>query len=129
VIRFTRRHLPEPETLVNKALIALAALALPLAPRAVADEPKKAEVRWEYATIVTGGRVNVRLTTGAEEVEAESWANLAEKLKLTPKGTAYQVAVLDHLGGQGWELVSHAASTGEYKAGGTSHSYTFKRRK
>lgn len=114
---------------MTRFLIALTCLALPLAWPAVADEPKKADVKWEYATISTGGRVNVLLVTGAEEVEAESWANLTEKLKLTAKGKAYQVAVLDHLGSQGWELVSHAISSGEYRAAGTSHYYTFKRRK
>ena len=102
-----------------------------------ADEPKKVdplkpaavvkpETRWEYATISTGGRANVHLVTSTEDVSADSWANLAEKLKLTPNGTAYQVAVFDYLGGKGWELATHAATATDNRP--ANNSYTFKRR-
>ena len=104
---------------------------------ATADEPKKADpvkpaeaaradVRWEYATLSTGGRANVHLLSSADDVTAESWSNLAQKLKLTPKGTAYQIAIFDHLGSQGWELVTQTATAVDNRP--ANQSYTFKRR-
>lgn len=60
-------------------------------------------------------RTRVRWVTGDGEVEATSWEELASKLKAPEaKGTlsvaGHKVRVLNHLGNQGWELVS--AGTG-----------------
>jgi hypothetical protein len=69
-------------------------------------------------------QTTVRWITAAGEVEATSWEELAEKLKLPPARSgvitpaAHRLRVLNHLGGQGWELVS----------GGTAATSLFKRK-
>jgi hypothetical protein len=53
----------------------------------------------------------IRWITAAGEVEATSWQELAEKLKLPPArsgvvtAAGHRLRVLNHLGGQGWEMV------------------------
>jgi hypothetical protein len=56
-------------------------------------------------------KVSVRWVTGDGETEADDWAALAGKLKApaAAKGAnaaAHRVKLLNHLGSQGWELVS-----------------------
>jgi hypothetical protein len=66
----------------------------------------------------------VRWITAAGEVDATSWEELAEKLKLPPARSGVvtpatqRLRVLNHLGAQGWEMVN----------GGTASSSVFKRR-
>ena len=67
--------------------------------------------------------------TGDADVEAQGWDDLAAKLKMsgakkaaTPAGR--KVQVLNHLGGEGWELVG---VTGGTTAAGAA-VWTFKRR-
>jgi hypothetical protein len=71
-------------------------------------------------------RLTVRWVTGENEIEATSWEDLAAKLKAPeakPGATtpvAHKLRVLNHLGSQGWEMVS--AGTG------TSGIWVFKRK-
>lgn len=111
---------------MKKLPIALALLAWPLA-AATAEEPKRAEVvKWEYATITAGGTLTFE--SGGGETQAESWDNLAEKLKVSvPKGTSARLAVLNSLGDQGWELASDAVTL--TTLANPNHFYTFKRRR
>jgi hypothetical protein len=65
---------------------------------------------------------------GDDEVEASGWEDLATKIKApaAKKGAtpdAHRMKVLNHLGRQGWELVSHHKLDGN----GTA-VWTFKRR-
>jgi hypothetical protein len=74
-------------------------------------------------------RIRATWITGDDEVEATSWADLATKIKApaAKKGAtaaAQKMKVLNHLGEQGWELVSY------HQRGSISGSdvWTFKRR-
>jgi hypothetical protein len=107
-------------------------LVVPFSPAAPAlgDKPK-----WEYAELsyrVTPARaagvdadgkeipavpagVAVRWTTGAGEVEAKSWAELAEKVKASgfkkDGSVAFQkIQILNHLGSEGWEVIAPEAT-------------------
>jgi hypothetical protein len=119
------------------ALFTAAALAAGPATGAPAlgDKPP----RWEYAElhvqrsavirplpIAPGGAaanplpaptVTVRWATAEEEVQAESWEQLAEKLKApAPKKegtpTVHKLRVLNRLGADGWEVVEHTGTDG-----------------
>jgi hypothetical protein len=81
-------------------------------PQAAGQEPKKA--KWEYCKFTIIGnkgtnKVRWTLTTGKEKVEAASLKDLGEKLKMKDSPTV-NLAVLDHLGEDGWELVSYTAN-------------------
>ena len=71
-------------------------------------------------------RLAVRWVTGDGEIVASSWEELATKLKAPeakPSATtpvAHRLRVLNHLGSQGWELVSVGM--------GTTSPWVFKRR-
>lgn len=92
--------------------------------------PVKPADKWEYGTLtkqnqpiwVEAGRVAI----------AKDWTDLAQQLG-APKGEkdggdgAAQVVVLNHLGSNGWELVTHAATQRTDRQSGSS-VYTFKRR-
>ena len=62
-------------------------------------------------------RPAIRLVTGDGEVEAASWEDLSVKLKMPAakqavnSAAAHKIRVLNHLGSQGWELVSGGAIT------------------
>lgn len=63
--------------------------------------------------------------TGSEDVIGDDWKDLAEKLKVELKdkdvrSAKIRVLVLNHLGAQGWELVSQSETTVQVS--------TFKRR-
>jgi hypothetical protein len=73
--------------------------------------------------------VTVRWATGDEEVQAESWEQLAEKFKApaakkdgTP--TVHKLRVFNRLGADGWEVVEHTGTDGTV---GTA-TWLFKRR-
>jgi len=102
---------------------------------ALGDKPP----RWEYAELhvqrsavvrplplPAGGAaanplpaptVTVRWATGEEEVQAESWEQLAEKLKAPAakkEGTAtvHKLRVFNRLGADGWEVAEHTGTDG-----------------
>jgi hypothetical protein len=61
--------------------------------------------------------VTVRWATGDEEVQAETWEQLAEKLKAPAakkEGTAtvHKLRVFNRLGADGWEVVEHTGTDG-----------------
>ena len=123
-------------TVVATLLAALVASAAPALP--------EKSPRWEYAELQSKStlrafqkdgeeappaRPTVRWTTATAEVEAKDWPDLAEKLKATgvkKEGTLTQqrIALLNHLGSEGWELVSHTGGTTPTAAG----TWLFKRR-
>jgi hypothetical protein len=118
-------------TLSLTVLLLLAALS-PAAP-ALAEKP----VRYEYAElrysrysqaqpgmpgappqVVT--KIDIRWATGDEEIQAESWDDLARKLKAAePKreatATVHKMRVLNRLSADGWEIVERPV----LEAGGT----------
>jgi hypothetical protein len=76
---------------------------------------------------VAVARVTVSWITGNDEVEATSWNDLAAKMKApqAKKGAsaaAQNMKVMNHLGSQGWELVSPQQETVR------STIWTFKRK-
>jgi hypothetical protein len=118
-------------TLSLTALLLLAASS-PAAP-ALGDKPPK----WEYAELsyrTTPGRpagvdadgnqvaaipstVTVRWISGAGEVEAKGWVELAEKLKALgykKEGSAafQKIQFLNYLGSEGWELLEQSGGGG-----------------
>jgi hypothetical protein len=113
--------------------LGLVAAALPWValgqPRPAEGQPVKAAPKWEYATLAF---TNQPIWTKAdEEVYARDWKDLAERLKVPlkmkdPSPGLIRAAVLDHLGSQGWELASHAVTTGS-NARSEGHTYTFRR--
>ena len=61
--------------------------------------------------------VTVRWATGDEDVRADGWGQLAEKLKApAPKGeatpTVHKLRVFNRLGADGWELAQHTGTDG-----------------
>ena len=73
--------------------------------------------------------VTVRWATAEEEVQAESWEQLAEKLKAPapkkePTPTVHKLRVLNRLGADGWEIAEHTGTDGTT---GTA-TWVFKRR-
>jgi hypothetical protein len=108
-----------------------------------AAQDKAGTVKWEYGMLGTGATFGGKAapfggdrpaalagrftwTTGTEDISAETWKDLAEKLKVEVKDKDAQlrtirVAVLNHLGARGWEMVAESGS-------GPAPSYTFKRR-
>jgi hypothetical protein len=128
-----------------RKLLGLSLLGLLLAAVAASAAPALPEkpVRWEYAELQTRSGLRafpkdgdelpaartLRWTTGTAEVEAKDWLDLAEKLKATgvkKDGTVTQqrIALLNYLGSEGWELVSHTGGTTPTGAG----MWLFKRR-
>jgi hypothetical protein len=139
------------------AAVAVGLLALP----SVAAPQLPEKPRWEYAELSyragrPGGRGPdetevpalasvIRWTTGEGEIEAKSWTELGEKLKAPPfkkdaSVTLQRIQLLNHLGGEGWEMVGQqgtttAASFAPRADGGRpsqtltgSGTWTFKRR-
>ena len=110
------------------AAVALAASAVPR-PQAAAQPAAKAGEKWEYGSLSVASKRRLSWTSASEEVQGEDWAELGAQLKVKFKGgesvTQTRIAVLNHLGGQSWELVSHAIRSTEKTS---SETYTFKRR-
>jgi hypothetical protein len=78
---------------------------------------KEKHAKWEYGILTTNRGYNWNGPEG--EVTARSWKELAEKLKAAvtvekPNDLVLHAAVLNHLGKQGWELVSHSDGVGEF---------------
>jgi hypothetical protein len=128
-------------------VIGLAALTSPaptLLPTVRAADEKRD--RWEYAELgreslldFTTGRVVSNTITwegpdGARH-SADDYADLSERMGLKKIKTNDSTAILNALGEEGWELVSHAlAETATVTRGETTklmvrHVWTFKRRK
>src|SRR5262249_49418494 len=126
------------------AVVGAAAWAV-AAPAPVPAE--KAVERWEYAELTYNPGRNAGAfaaanapvpavpkaswVTGEEEVDAGSWEELGGKLKVAeaPKSdnpAVHKVRVLNHLGRQGWEMVSAAQPTSPL--GTTVTTFVFKRR-
>jgi hypothetical protein len=105
-------------------------------------EPARKGEKWEYAELhyvaprttvergfggkgqpapapVPKAKLKVSWITGEGETEGESWEDLAGKLKVTlakdAKPAAHKVKVLNHLGNQGWELVSSSGNVLTFK--------------
>ncbi len=96
---------------------------------AAAQEPKKA--KWEYCELLRQfyhdtAKVQYTLTTGKGRIEGVPLKELGEKLKMKAAPT-HAVAVLDHLGEDGWELVGYTAFATAPRI--TSEVYLLKRKK
>jgi len=116
-------------------VVAAAFLALSIASEASSAVPvlgpeKEKPAKWEYGLLTVGGGCHWNVPD--EAVSAKSWRELAEKVKAPvaiekPNETTRAteriaiVAVLNHLGKQGWELVSHNSDNSQ-------ETYVFKRR-
>ena len=104
------------------AAVALAASAAPR-PQAAAQPAAKAVEKWEYGSLSVASKRRLSWTSASEEVQGEDWAELGAQLKVKFKGgesvTQTRIAVLNHLGGQSWELVSHAIRSTEKTSAGT----------
>ena len=98
----------------------------------VLAQEKPASVKWEYGTLTipvglkgTPPPGRYTWTTGTDDIAGDNWKDLAEKLKVELKDkdaptSKVRILVLNHLGRQGWELVSHSEPP--------IQNYTFKRR-
>jgi hypothetical protein len=72
------------------------------------------------AAMVVATKVTVRWITADDETEAEGWDGLATKLKAPAAGkdakaATHKVKLLNHLGREGWELVSTDGSVWTFK--------------
>src|SRR5262249_22267196 len=82
-----------------------------LARAEAAQAPAAKGTRWEYCTLVSiwyqaDNRLTVGLSTPTQTIEPKSWKELGTRLGISaPKGSISEV--LNALGNQGWELVSH----------------------
>jgi hypothetical protein len=107
-------------------LLAIGSFAGPFASRNSAAPPEKAGVQWEYCELTlrpatgpaaTVGKYTAGLRNAKEAIRVDGdWIEMAKKLKIpikdaegTPQWWIARLAVLDHLGAQGWELASHRA--------------------
>jgi hypothetical protein len=87
-------------------------LSVPRSQEVQAQEAAKGGVKkWEYLELVNNEKGQCSYSTAKEAIGAGSWKEMAEKLRVPLKdgdkvGNA-RLLVFDHLGGQGWELVSH----------------------
>lgn len=98
-----------------------------------AQAPAAKGTRWEYCTLVSiwyvaDNRLTVALSTPTQTIEPKSWKELGTRLGISaPQGSIAEV--LNALGNQGWELVSHV----EHESGGETRirhtTWTFKRPK
>jgi hypothetical protein len=123
------------------SLTAACYLACSTPTRSLAAPPEGARgaAKWEYCTFndVSGGQPfkhHCFWTTAEDEVEADSWAAMAKKMKAPVKGekpseTRCRVAVFDFLGSQGWELVSQSvvAKSDNGNTIGGLETFVFKR--
>ncbi len=86
----------------------------PRQPQALGAEPAKATVQWEYCSVFGDHRGKCGWSKGDGEIFMDSWKALAQKMDVTlkekdPRDRSIRLAIFNHLGAQGWELVSHSA--------------------
>jgi hypothetical protein len=82
------------------------------APSISAAEPEKA-AKWEYCSVIGDHKERCAWSKSDRAVTAESWKELADKLEVKFKDKdrgqqGVRMAILDRLGADGWELVSHS---------------------
>ncbi|MBX9578799.1 MAG: hypothetical protein K2X87_00685 [Gemmataceae bacterium] len=112
--------------------VAVAAFAASRWPQPAAADPPQAKPvdKWEYATLDAERHT---WSEAGRTVVASAWRHLAQQLNVTPEpkiddhNEQHRLAVLNHLGSKGWELVTHAMTPDADRRRGSS-VYTFKRR-
>jgi hypothetical protein len=106
------------------ALFWLAAVG-PLASQPGPGGKGPAAPKWEYAVLVQTG-ADLLWQTPTKTISARTWKDLGKELGIAQESnTAY---VLTKIGGEGWELVSHAAvATGAQGPVLQTQTWTFKR--
>lgn len=112
------------------AVAGAAVAASPWPQPAAADPPARPADKWEYAAV--SEQDEVTWSGPGQAVTALNWYELADKLgapgrKQGQVPATVRVLVLNHLGSQGWELVTHAATPDTDRRRG-SNVYTLKRR-
>ena len=70
--------------------------------------------KWEYCCVFGADGGNVMWSKGDGELVVDSWKALAQKMHVrlkekAPSDRSIRMAIFNHLGAQGWELVSHSA--------------------
>lgn len=95
-----------------------------------AQDAGKAGIRWEYCELAGDHTGKCVFATPKETTRAESWEDLAKKLKVPLKGDnlsdqSVRLGIFDFLGNQGWELATHTTFT---MNGAFVSAKTFKRR-
>lgn len=111
-------------------LLASAVLFVTVMPLDLAAQDKAPAVRWEYGLLRYGlgrtdGQSVAEWVSGKGYVRGKGWDGLAEKLSAPALNeelldgnnpiateTLNSVRVLNHLGHQGWEMVSHNSESG-----------------
>src|SRR5262245_47529583 len=100
---------------------------------AVAQPAAPKGARWEYGVLDSiwypaDHRLTVGLGTPTQTIETKSWKELGTQLGLgAPRGSISEV--LNALGNQGWELVSHVEQESGGEKGVRRTMWTFKRPK
>src|SRR5262245_55677254 len=97
---------------------------------APAPPPAGKAEKWEYAEVqhhgirIEAGRRARKDTphwvTAEEDIEADSWADLAAKLKApvakkAATGESYRFFVFNHLAAEGWEFAGYRPKKGEFE--------------
>jgi hypothetical protein len=119
--------------LLIPALVAIPAIWLRPSAASSAEVPMRQ--KWEYCQLWSSrneatNKEQVWLRRGAEELQATSMTELGEKLKLQTDKDFSALAVLNALGGEGWELVAVSERASETRAGREiAIRWTFKRTK
>lgn len=89
----------------------LAAVAQPPRPAAAA-QPEKV-VKWEYCSVQGSSKGQCKWLMRDRIVDTENWKELAAKLNVEGKKKdaegSSRLAVFNHLGADGWEMVSQSA--------------------
>ncbi len=92
--------------------------------------------KWEYCAlsrslIIGAGLDDLKLRLPRENViESNSFEGLAGQLRIEVNGVPNSITILNYLGEQGWELVSHSEVTyGQLNQIRLTQTWTFKRPK
>jgi hypothetical protein len=98
--------------------------------QAAGVEPAKATVKWEYCSVFGDHRGKCGWSKGDAEIFVDSWKALAQKMDVTlkekdPSDRSIRLAIFNHLGAQGWELVSHSTMVSDATY---AETFMFKRR-
>ncbi|MFN0138018.1 MAG: hypothetical protein ACKVS9_18095 [Phycisphaerae bacterium] len=116
-------------------LVALAVLIATVPLAFARGQAHDRRARWEYATLVRQHQPGQRgerwsFASGEQRINAAPLDELYQKFRVDNPETASEVSVLNKLGEDGWELVSHAAvSVDAEEAGpaGVMERFLFKR--